>query len=87
LIPQQISGSLYWKVFAVHSGGQILGPDNDLVGQIEKCVQDAATFYRISFDTNPPRHLDEYHDLKIQISRPGLTAHTNTGYYNEPSWK
>ena len=38
----------------------------------------------MSFD---PRHAakpDEYHDLKVQIGTPGLSARTNTGYYNQP---
>jgi len=29
--------------------------------------------------------IHEYHDLKLQIDKPGLTAHTSRGYYNQPS--
>jgi VWFA-related protein len=70
------------KVLAIQSGGRVLGPSSDLVGQIASCVQDASSFYTISFD--PPRadKPQEYHDLKVIIDKPGLTAHTNTGYYN-----
>ncbi len=72
------------KVLAVQSGGRVLGPDNDLAGQIENCVRDAGAYYTISFD--PPRadHPNEYHDLKIQIDKPGLKVRTSTGYYNQP---
>ncbi len=72
------------KVLAVQSGGLVLGPDNDMTAQIDRCVQDARAFYTLSFD--PPRadHPDEYHDLKVLVDKPGLTVRTNTGYYNQP---
>jgi VWFA-related protein len=72
------------RVMAAQSGGHVLGPDNDLVAQINHSVADATAFYTISFD--PPRadRPNEYHDLKVQIGKPGLTARTNTGYYNQP---
>jgi VWFA-related protein len=78
------SADLALKVLAVQSGGRVLSPDNDLAAQIASCVQDASAFYTLSFD--PPRadHANEYHDLKVQIDKPGLTARTNTGYYNQP---
>ena len=28
--------------------------------------------------------VDEYHDLNVAVGKPGLTAHTRTGYYDEP---
>lgn len=72
------------KVLAVQTGGHVISPDNDMAGQIARCVQDAGTYYSISFD--PPRadKANEYHDLKIDIGKPGLTARTSTGYYNQP---
>ncbi|MGA2350630.1 MAG: VWA domain-containing protein [Terracidiphilus sp.] len=72
------------KVLAVQSGGRVVGPDNDLTSQINNCVQDAGVFYTLSFDPPPAGHANEYHDLKVQIDKPGLTARTNTGYYNQP---
>jgi VWFA-related protein len=81
---QADTGNLALKVLVTQSGGRILGPDNDLAGQIDSCVADANAFYTLSFD--PPRadHANEYHDLKVQVGKPGLTARTNTGYYNQP---
>ncbi len=72
------------KVLAVQSGGRVLGPGNDLVSQIEDCIQEGRTFYTLSFN---PSHADrpaEYHSLQVQIGQPGLTARTNTGYYDQP---
>jgi VWFA-related protein len=76
--------NLSLKVLAVESGGRVLGPDNDITAQIGKCVQDARAFYTISFDPPKADHADEYHELKVQVDQPGLTARTNTGYYDEP---
>ena len=76
--------SLDRKVLAVQSGGRVLGPGNDLVHQIDSCIQEGHAFYTLSFD--PPRadHPAEYHNLEVQISQPGLIARTNTGYYDQP---
>jgi VWFA-related protein len=78
------TGNLALKVLVQHSGGRILGPDNNLAEQINACIAEANAFYTISF--NPPHadHADEYHDLKVQVSQPGVTTRTTTGYYNQP---
>jgi len=83
-VRQADTGNLALKVLATQSGGRIFGPDNDLAGQIGSCAADANAFYRLSFD--PPRagHADEYHELKVQVSQPGLTVRTSTGYYDQP---
>jgi VWFA-related protein len=81
---QASPSNLSVKVLATQTGGRILGPDNGLKAQIDNCVQDATAFYTLSFDPPHADHPDEYHDLKVQIGKPGLTAHTSTGYYNQP---
>jgi VWFA-related protein len=78
------SADLTLRVVATQSGGQVLYPDNDLAAQISTCVQDASAFYTLSFDPPKTDHADEYHDLKVVIDKPKLTARTNTGYYNQP---
>jgi VWFA-related protein len=81
---QSDTGDLSLKVLAVQSGGRVLGPDNDIAGQIDSCIADANAFYTLSFNPPPAEHADEYHDLKVTVSQPGLTARTNSGYYNQP---
>ena len=41
-------------------------------------------FYTLSFDPPYAAQPDEYHGLKVQIGAPGLSARTNTGYYDQP---
>ena len=79
------AGDLGLKVLVTQTGGKIMGPDNDVVTQINQCIDDANAFYRIGFDPPAADHADEYHDLKLLVDRPSLTVRTNTGYYNEPA--
>ena len=79
------AGDLGLKVLVTQTGGRIMGPDNDVVAQINRCIDDASAFYRISFDPPPAEHPDEYHDLKVGVDKPGATVRTNTGYYDEPA--
>ena len=72
------------KVLAVQSGGRVMDDGLDLEQQIERCAQDDGFFYRISFDPFSADSLNEYHDLKVVIDQPGLSARTNTGYYDQP---
>ena len=81
---QADSGNLALQVLAVESGGRVLDPNNDLAGQIADCLADLSAFYTISFDPPHAERADEYHDLKVLVGKPGLTARTNTGYYNRP---
>jgi VWFA-related protein len=78
------SANLALKVLAVQTGGSIYGPDNDMTAQINRCVKDAGAYYTLSFDPPPAAHANEYHDLKVLIDQPKLTARTSTGYYNQP---
>jgi VWFA-related protein len=81
---QADAGYLALQVLAVQSGGRVLDPNNDLSGQIASCIEDLNSFYRISFVPAHADHPDDYHDLKVEIAKPGLTAHTTTGFYNQP---
>jgi VWFA-related protein len=81
---QTDSANLSLKVIATESGGRVLGPDNDIAGQINTCIEDAKAFYTLSFDPPPAAQADEYHDLKVQVGQPEMAARTNSGYYNQP---
>ena len=83
-VQQADAGNLALRVLALQSGGRVLGPDNNLVGQLDSCVADASAFYRISMNPSPAAGPDEYHELKVTLNQAGLTARTNAGYYNQP---
>ena len=78
------SGDLTLGVIATRSGGQVLNRNNDVAALIGKCVADANSYYSLSFDSNPAAHPDEYHDVQVNIGKPGLVARTRMGYYAQP---
>jgi VWFA-related protein len=85
LTPKTVTFSyLALHIVATQTGGGVLETSNDLGGKIGKRVGEASTFYSLTFD--PPRtdEVDEYHTLKVEVGKPDLTAHTSTGYFDEP---
>ena len=72
------------QVIATHTGGLLLDSSGDPNRDIERCVDQERSFYTLTF--NPPHtsQMDEFHDLRIQVARPGLTVRAPTAYYNEP---
>ncbi|HEY1767559.1 MAG TPA: VWA domain-containing protein [Terracidiphilus sp.] len=83
--PQEINRfDMNRKVLAIESGGRVLPPANDLVSQINGCLQEQNAFYSLSFDPAPAAHADEYHGLKIEVRGGTLLARTVPGYYDEP---
>jgi VWFA-related protein len=78
------SMNLNRKVLAVQSGGRVVDPLPDIESEIENCVREDGSFYRISFDPFAAENQNDYHDLKVEIEEPGLKARTNTGYYDHP---
>ncbi len=83
-VPQANYMYLYKNVLAVESGGQVFQTGGDLVKQMNDRARDANAYYTISFNPAPAAHKDEFHDLKVKLSRPGLNARTNVGYYDQP---
>jgi VWFA-related protein len=83
--PGQVSlGDLGLQVLATQTGGLALTSSNDIVSQLQKCYADTEAYYELSFDPPPADRRDEYHNLIVQVSKPGLTARTRTGYYAQP---
>jgi len=81
---QADAGNLSLQVLAVQSGGRVLDPSNDLISEISHCLADLDAFYTISFDPPVAEHADEYHELKVVVNKPGLSARSYSGYYNHP---
>jgi VWFA-related protein len=83
--PGQVSvGNLGLQVLATQTGGLALTSSNDIVFQLQKCYADTEAYYELSFDPAPADRRDEYHNLIVQVAKPGLTARTRTGYYAQP---
>jgi VWFA-related protein len=81
---QAMPPNLALKVVAMQSGGRVVPPSNDVASSIASVVQDAGTYYEITFEPPKPDGPNEYHELKLKVNQAGLTAHTNAGYYGQP---
>ncbi len=77
-------------VLALKSGGhgELSGINRDsaVTDILNSFVDEASTFYSLSFDPPRVRKADEFHELRIVLDRPGLKVHTITGYYDEPEY-
>lgn len=71
------------QVIADETGGLVLS-STDISGILKQCMDDAGPYYRMSFEPPPTERRDIYHSLTVKVDQPGLTAHTNTGYYDQP---
>ncbi len=78
------SANLALPVLALQSGGRVLNGTNDLAGEIASCVAEAGVSYTISMQVSPSEAVNDYHSLEVNLTKPGLTARTNSGYYNQP---
>jgi VWFA-related protein len=64
-VDQATAMDLYKKVLAVESGGRALA-ETDLEKQMDACLQEASTFYTLTFDPSLALQAAEYHDLKVE---------------------
>jgi VWFA-related protein len=77
-------GNLALQVLAEHSGGRALTSGHDILGELNRAVNEAGPYYELTFrasETTPP---NEYHALKVLVTRPKATALTVAGYYANP---
>jgi len=78
------AGNLSLQVLARQTGGRVLPASNEIAGQINSCIADVGEYYTLTFAPPQQMQSDEYHDLKVEVAKPGLTARTTSGYYNQP---
>ena len=77
-------GDLGLQVLAIQSGGLVFQTNSDIAGLLKKCLADAESWYRISFDPAVAEHPNEYHHVEVRLDKPGLTVRTRDGYYAQP---
>jgi len=77
-------GDLTLQVISTQSGGLALTSGNDIAAFIRQCLADTQAYYEISFAPPSDQRPDEYHQLEVQVAKPGLAARTRQGYYSQP---
>jgi len=78
------------NVLAIKSGGKGELPetnrDSVVTEVLDHFAAEVNSFYEVSFIPPKAKGADEFHELLVEVKRPGLTARTMTGYYNEPEF-
>jgi VWFA-related protein len=69
------------QVLAAHSGGLVQVTGMDIVGEINTAIRDANSYYTLTFEAPTADSINEYHDLHLQVDKPGTTVRTTAGYY------
>ena len=69
---------------ARQSGGRVLAARGDIADEIGICIRDGSTFYSITFNPRPTARANDFHSIEVRVARPGLTARTTAGYYDQP---
>lgn len=80
-----VPGDVGVQVLAVQSGGLAFESNSDVAGMIRKCLNDANSWYEITFDPPPANKPNEYHHIEIKVDQRGLIARTRDGYYSNPA--
>jgi hypothetical protein len=53
----------------------------DILGELNTAMRDADACYRITFQAPPADRRNEYHELRVQVDKPGAQVRTTAGYY------
>jgi VWFA-related protein len=77
-------GNLGLQVMSIHSGGVVIQSNSSIARYIDKCLQDAQSWYEISFTPLPGDKKDQYNHFDVKVDRPGLTVRNDDQYYANP---
>jgi hypothetical protein len=76
------------NVLAIKSGGKGELPetnrDSVVKDALEHFAAEANSFYALSFDPPKAQDANEFHELRVEVKRPGLIARTISGYRHSP---
>jgi VWFA-related protein len=78
--PQPI-GIQAMQQMAEDTGGLAFIDTNDLTDAIRKVVEESAVTYTLGFYVNSSSLDGKFHDLKVQVTRPGLALRYPKGYF------
>jgi VWFA-related protein len=78
---QQPIGIQAMQQMAEDTGGQAFIDTNDLTRAIRKVVEESAVTYTLGFYVNSNSLDGKFHELKVQVTRPGLMVRYPKGYF------
>ena len=75
---------LLLQALVAKTGGKVVTGKNDIARMIDDCLADAQHYYVLSFEAPPSAHETAFHEIKVEVDKPGAQVRTRTGYYMLP---
>ncbi len=73
------------KDAATATGGKAAIHATDLRATLDEIERDSSRFYLLTYAPPPPRGDGEYHEIHVEVRRPGLTVRERGGYVDLPA--
>lgn len=70
-----------FDIVAERTGGKAFHNTNDITGAIKRAVEDARVTYTLGFYPADAKWDGQFHQLKLQCKRSGVTIHYRPGYF------
>ncbi|MBI3668237.1 MAG: VWA domain-containing protein [Acidobacteria bacterium] len=68
-------------VFAERTGGRVFHNANDIRGSIRRAIDDSRLTYVLGFYPSHEKWDGKFHEIKVQVKRPGLRVRHRKGYF------
>jgi VWFA-related protein len=75
---------LMLQALVAKTGGKVLFGRNDMAGMVDECLKDVDGYYVITYQAPPTPHQTTFHEIKVQVQKPGAQVRTRWGYYAMP---
>ena len=71
----------FLRTVAETTGGRAVINDNDVQRQIPALLAESSSYYLLGVERPLTKDDGHWYPIKVQVSRPGVTVRTRTGYY------
>jgi VWFA-related protein len=78
---QALSSQAAMHDIASQTGGRVFKNRNDIDNAVATAAADGAVYYNLGYYPDKKKFDGSFHNIKVQVSRPGLTVRTRKGYY------
>jgi VWFA-related protein len=75
---------LMLQTLAAKTGGKVVTGKNNIAAMIDDCLADAQHYYTLTFEAPPSARETTFHEIKVEVDKPGAQVRTRTGYYTLP---
>jgi hypothetical protein len=75
------------EALAGGTGGRAYYNTNDILGSLRNALDDSRVTYSLAFYPTNTKWDGKFHDLKVEVKRPGVKVRARRGYYALPEQK